>query len=513
MPQLVSTDSVRPSAYNPREADEDRLDLLELSLKKLGFLLPLYADEDGNLLSGHQRHYLATVRLGVQLLPVEIVARKTLEQRKAINIVFNRGTNDMACNDSPAKLKQAITEINTESLAANLPDLSPSSPGFYRCMSTEQIDPKTLIAANRDRWNQYAFNLAKTLAMQGIRMPIIINQEGEVINGIGRLQLALDKRRSEIAVVKLGLQEWEFARAMLNLLTMDFSLHKKYDDVLRYNSFRRARTATKYLGWGFVFALNVKACHEFNISDRGHRKKWVAVHGKTVLDFGAGRMIETSLLRNAGIDCTPFEPYCLFEGKNEIDFETSVAIAKQFLVNVASKKQWDSIFISSVLNSVPFLQDRKHIIRLTAALASKDTLLFATSNGANDGKYKAQISEHGNSLSKVASDSIKCLLDYEPGITLGEFSSKPKVQKYHTLTEWRELFEAGWYQVKVDTTSSKVNAICRHPRPVSHKLLAESIRFEFDLPYPNEQRMSLTEEALDAFSARLGVDLKQAELT
>ena len=513
MPQLVSADSVRPSAYNPREADKDRLDLLELSLKKLGFLLPLYADDDGNLLSGHQRHYLATVRLGVKLLPVEFVARKTLEQRKAINIVFNRGTNDMTYNDSPTKLKQAITEIDTESFATNLPDLSPSDPGFYRCMSAEQIDPKTLIAANRDRWNQYAFNLAKTLALQGVRMPIIINLKGEVVNGIGRLQLALDRQQPEIAVVKLGLQEWEFARAMLNLLTMDFSLHKKYGDVLRYNSFRRARTATKYLGWGFVFALKVDACHEFNINNRQHRKKWVAVHGKTVLDFGAGRMIETSLLKGIGIDCMPFEPYCLFKGKDKIDFETSIAIAKQFLAAIASKKQWDSIFISSVLNSVPFRQDREHIIRLTAALASENTLLFATSNGANDSKYKAQVSEQGIALSKTASSSIKCLLDYEPGITLGEFSDKPKVQKYHTLAEWQELFEIGWHQVKTSTIPSKVNAICRHPKPVPHKLLAEAVRFEFNLPYPNGQRMGLAEAALDAFSARLGVDLKQAELT
>ena len=52
MIKLVPIDAVQASEYNPRRNDEKRLALTELSLRKLGFLLPIYADESGEILSG-----------------------------------------------------------------------------------------------------------------------------------------------------------------------------------------------------------------------------------------------------------------------------------------------------------------------------------------------------------------------------------------------------------------------------------------------------------------------------
>ena len=37
--KLVGLDDLNPSAYNPRTADPKRLDIIELSLRKLGFVL------------------------------------------------------------------------------------------------------------------------------------------------------------------------------------------------------------------------------------------------------------------------------------------------------------------------------------------------------------------------------------------------------------------------------------------------------------------------------------------
>lgn len=54
--ELLPLGAVNPSTYNPRVADPARLDLIELSLKKLGFLLPIFADPAGEIVSGHQRH-------------------------------------------------------------------------------------------------------------------------------------------------------------------------------------------------------------------------------------------------------------------------------------------------------------------------------------------------------------------------------------------------------------------------------------------------------------------------
>jgi hypothetical protein len=71
-------------------------------------------------------------------------------------------------------------------------------------------------------------------------------------------------------------------------------------------------------------------------------------------------------LRQAGIDCTPFEPYRL--GPWGINKAESIELARAFLAEVAAGKEWTSIFIASVLNSVPFREEREHIACLCAAL-------------------------------------------------------------------------------------------------------------------------------------------------
>lgn len=67
--ELVPVSALHPAPYNPREADTERLELVALSLRKLGFLLPLVATKDGEILSGHQRHRMAAA-MGASRVPV-----------------------------------------------------------------------------------------------------------------------------------------------------------------------------------------------------------------------------------------------------------------------------------------------------------------------------------------------------------------------------------------------------------------------------------------------------------
>lgn len=83
-PTLEPIADVRPSTYNPRQADEARLALVELSLRKLGFVLPLYATAEGELLSGHQRHHVADERLKWDAVPVVRIPLRELAERKAL---------------------------------------------------------------------------------------------------------------------------------------------------------------------------------------------------------------------------------------------------------------------------------------------------------------------------------------------------------------------------------------------------------------------------------------------
>ncbi|WP_210437914.1 hypothetical protein, partial [Vibrio crassostreae] len=126
----------------------------------------------------------------------------------------------------------------------------------------------------------------------------------------------------------------------------------------------------------------------------------------------------------------PFEPFRLGEN-NEINKAESVEIAKQFLETVKSGKRFSSVFISSVLNSVPFAGDRQKIACLCAALCDSKSRLYACASSAT-GSTSLRMVKGTDGLAERQSTYATFALDYEEGITIGDFQEKPKVQKYHT---------------------------------------------------------------------------------
>jgi hypothetical protein len=343
--------------------------------------------------------------------------------------------------------------------------------------------------------------MARMLRARGIEMPVVCTPDGQAVNGIGRLQLAAELRQEAVPVVWISPQEAALSNAMLNLLSMDFDLHNRYADLLRYNSFRRARRVRDYLGRGFVFAvIGREAGREFDIREPASLARWKAVHGSSVLDFGAGHLHETELLRSVGIHVTPFEPFRVPAGGAEIDRAASIDLAVAFLAAVADGHQWSSVFISSVLNSVPFAEDRAHIACICAALCGPRTKLYAVASSVRQAGHR-QIRGAGF-LNETHHTAAIFALDYEPGIQLGDFQEKPKVQKYHTQAEFYGLFKPFFNRVQVTEATNNVQAVCAEPRPVDPERLMAALRFEFNLPYPDGSRMGLVDQAVAAFRAR-----------
>jgi hypothetical protein len=288
---------------------------------------------------------------------------------------------------------------------------------------------------------------------------------------------------------------------MLNLLSMDFDIHNRYRDLLRYNSFRRARRVRFELGRGFIFAVapNSKAAH-FDINQPDIKNRWLREHGSHIVDFGAGHLHEARILENIGVEVAAFEPYRLGEN-NSIDKPASLSLARKFLESIAAGKQFTSVFISSVLNSVPFREDREHIVCICAALCGKHSKLYATASSTKQIGIK---NVKGNDIiSETNGGALVFRLDYEKNITIGDFGDKPKVQKYHDPSEFYELFKKYFYKVKVEERLKNAHAICQDVNwPAVRRDLAAALEFEFDLPYPDGSRMELTQEAKQAFIKR-----------
>ncbi len=500
MIKIVPIDKVRPSAYNPRKSDPARLKIIELSLRKLGWLLPIYADQDGEILSGHQRHLVAS-RMGQKEVPVYYVPRMSLDERKAINVAFNRGTNDMNHSDAPDTLKEALDRSNVFEIASRLAD----KDDLYPCLKAEQVSIEPFLQENKGRWIPYTRNIAYMLRRRGIEMPVIATRDYKVVNGIGRLELAAEKKEDAISVVWISEDEAALSHAMLNLLSMDFDLHTRYADLLRYNSFRRSRRVRRSLGWGFVFAhYRGKSVKEYDVTKPENAEAWKRTHGSVILDFGAGHLTETEILRSIGVHVTAFEPFRIGDN-DKIDKGKSLALTKEFLADVANGVQYTSVFISSVLNSVPFRDDREHIACLCAALCGKKTRLYAVASARSHQNWRNILGQHQLSDRRVSECVFR--LEYETGISLGDFQAKPKVQKYHSQKEFYELFSPFFGRVQIGEKSANVTAICADPVQIDPIRLAKAIEFEFDLPYPDGSRMGLVDEAKAAYGKRLGLKL------
>lgn len=505
-PGLVPVVELEPASYNPRAVDERRLALIELSLSRLGFVLPIYAEPGGEILSGHQRHLVAT-RMGASHLPVVRVRPMTIEQRRALNVAFNRGTNDMDRDQSSEELTADLESRRVETMAEELPVRAVDTPDFYPCLSPERVPTADLVEANTGRWLQYARNVAQILVRRGIHMPLVATRDGVVVNGVGRLQMYAEQGREWCPVVYISDAQADFAAAVLNLLTMDFDLKDKYGDVLRYNSFRRSRNTAKSLGVGHLFMLpsKLRAPGSFDMTKDEHRRLWVREHGQTVVDFGGGHLVHTRIMQEAGVDAVPFEPYRLAPGSDRIDPERSRETCRAFLGRVAEGTRFDTVFINSVLNSVPFEEDRRHVVRICHAICSPDTQLYAYVVSDKAGAWTN--ANGGAMVSRAAALSQAFDAQYEPRTLLNAFAGLPKVQKYHSPEEFHALFAPHFERVDVHIRSGAVGVCCFGPRPVVADDLLAALRFEFDLPYPDGSSMGLVDEAIQAFETRLDLGL------
>lgn len=503
MIKLEQLDSITGATYNPRKSDEERLALVALSLRKLGWLLPVYAsrcETGGEIISGHQRCSMAAIA-GYERVPVEWLAPMDLAKRKGLNIAFNRGTCDMEATSQTTAMRRELLAANVQEMASRIPDVDVNNEReAFPCMFAQREEIGPLLRANAGRWSHHAKTMARRLTARGASMPAIVGPDNVVVNGIGRLEYAAEQKETTVPVVRLDADRAAFARLMLNLLSMDFDIENRYADLLRYNSFRRAHHVRSTLGTVFTFfAFGGRVSKTVDLSRNADFLAWTSVYGKSLLDFGAGHFSEVQMLRKVGIDADGFEPFMLTPVTIDMDPPLARKLTRELLAKVAAGKVWDSVVLATVLNSVPFAADRRHIVRICAALCGPKTVLFSGCSSEVHPMWKDVAKEY---LNGVNDSSSKFVLDYEPGVTIGDVVDSPKVQKYHTRKEVAALFGEFFSRVKIQTGASLYMSMSAAPRPITWADLEESLRFEFDLAYPDGTRMGLSEEAISAFRAR-----------
>lgn len=480
---------------NPRKPDQARLGLLGLSLSKLGFVMPMYATQDGMLLSGHQRMTVAG-QLGVEKVPVVTLSIKQSDI-KGVNVLFNRATNDFSAFDTGSTGSRRLTLSDVIDAAEALPDFDGENWFALDC-KIESI--KTLGAGEGSRYDKKATSLATSMLRMGIQIPLVVSASGQIVNGIHRLFSAKENGITEWPVIRIPDHIASVALNFLNYLSMDYKVDDEFANLLRYSAYRRPQNNRGVVPKAYRFWANGhRTLPDKDSYTQTYWREFRDLHGTTIIDFGAGLGKVAPYLCSKGMDCIDFEPF-------RIDPDSDVGTpspaysrkkALEFLEHVASGKRYTSIFLASVLNSVPFPKDRMCILAIVHALCDKDTGVYGTCRDISDFHYEYGGIRNANYF----------VFDSEPGVRIGDVMHNPKLQKFHTQDEADTMFKRLWNRAEYWPGGNVFYFKASSPKGVNASVLSQSLEFEFDLPYADGTTMGLVKEAKQAFSKRLGLKL------
>lgn len=476
---------------NPRKSDPARMGLLKLSLKKLGFIQPVFVTPKGMLLSGHQRTTTA-LSLGFKTIPAITVDLSEKDIRGA-NVLFNRATNDFTAFDTGSKAGGMLDLETVLTAAEALPDFAGEDWFAINCKN----EPLKGIEADAARYDKKATNLALSVLRMGIRIPVVVSQSGRIINGIHRLFAAMEAKEVSWPIIRIPDDVAEVALNFLNYLSMDFHVDGDFEKLLRYSAYRRPQNnrgavpkAMRFWGNGH------RTLPDKDSYSTDYWRKFRDIHGHTLLDFGSGLSAAAPYLRTKGIDAYDFEPFRIDpEAGNGVPSPAySKQQAKRFLDAVADPKlKFDSVFLCSVLNSVPFAKDRMCVLAIVHALSTRATAVYGTCRDISDYNYEYGGIRNANYFT----------FDSEPGVRIGDVMRNPKLQKFHTQDEAKVMFGKFWRGVEMWPGGNVFYFKLTAPIGFNPKVVGAALEMEFDLPYADGTTMGLVEHAKACFSKRL----------
>lgn len=484
---------------NPRQADTARLAVLALSIQKLGFCMPLFATKEGMVLSGHQRLSVAR-SLGIDKVPV-ITVDIPEKRIQGVNVLFNRATNDFTAFDTGAKSALSLEKVIDS--AEELPFFEGDNWFANDC---KLMEITALARKYVSRYEQKPVVLAASLRSMGVQIPAVISESGEVVNGLYRLLDALRNKIVEWPVIVVPDAVAKVTGNMLNYLSMDFHVNDDFARLLRYSAYRRFQNNRGHVPKAYRFwASGERTLLDRDTYSPEFWQKFRDIHGDSLLDFGAGLCKVKPFLEKRGFSCEEFEPYRIDPAgeTKKPDAAFSIAKAREFLDIVESGVRFDSIFLASVLNSVPFPKDRMVVLAVVHALCDKNTVVYGTCRDISDFNYEYGGIRNANYF----------VFGTETGVRIGDVVNAPKIQKFHTQDEARAMLSRLWATIEFWPGGNVFYWRAADPKNLNPKVLAQALDHEFDLPYgpstlyPEGTTMGLAEYARRAFGKRLSLPL------
>lgn len=498
--QAVPLSYLSPDKTNPRKPDQARMALLRLSLQKLGYIMPVYALPDGMLLSGHQR-LSASESLGFKTVACTTVDVKP-ENVRGVNNTYNRVTNDFNAFDTGMKASERLHYADVLEAAEALPDFVETHGENWYALNATETDISGLGADDADKYDKKASVAADVMRRLNIRIPVVVSESGRIVNGIHRLFCAKENGEKTWPVITIPDEAADLASTFLNYLSMDFHVDEEFASVLRYSAFRRPQNNRGAVPKAYRFWAN--GCRTLPDKDSYTTDYWRHfrdIHGLNILDFGAGLGKVAPFLNSKGMNCTDFEPFRIDfdKDKGKPCPDLSRKESSRFLDDISDGRRLDSIFLASVLNSVPFPKDRMAVLAIVHALSTKDTCVYGTCRDISDFNYEYGGIRNANYF----------VFDSEPGVRVGDVIRNPKIQKFHTQEEADAMFARLWNKREYWPGGNVFYFKLSSPKGVNINVLSQAIELEFEnMPYADGSTLGMGKKAKQVFGSRLKTKIK-----
>jgi len=443
---------LRGEKENPRVAQDGLYSLIELSIRKLGVLSPVYCTEGGIILSGHQRTK-TIIAMGVSDIVVNIVNTKgwSEEKRLAVNFNFNRVLQEIEGEDTKAG-------IDVRGYLEALDDID----DIFR--------PLNEMTANNGEMNDDKEGVCKVseiLYRKGkIIVPVISNGVC-IVNGLKRANTYMNMFGCVPMVISENAKNDVFKE-----ISAAYDFEKSKDKV-------RVGQRRHFIRWDIPYTY--KSFVPESLRKGGELLvEYMKRNYQRVLDFGAGNTAQSKYMRQRGVCIIPFEPFSIRNGIFDIE-ETRENITR-FLDDYEEHGYYDAVVSNAVLNSVPFKEDVEKVVVLTKFLSIGSKVLVASSRNR---VFCGDIKKTSSMLTKDENQVSG--------------ASKVKVQMFHGKDELQAMFEGGF--ARDDSDYSKVTVI-KPKYKVCIKELIEAVNFEFGIKYMDRRLDSLRNRALSIFIKR-----------
>lgn len=466
--QTIRIDGIHGAEYNPRFLSDDSFEMLKKSIRELGIIKPVIVRlENRTIIAGHQRTKAMTA-LGITETPAYVL--KNLNY--ADEVRFNQLHNACELEVSPKAPKMRIT--------ATL------KVGEFQRVKNSQIKVEALGSLN-----SLTNVLAKLLIKYGEFGCPICTPDGTV-RVSAAYAYAAKITGSDMDVLCLedakAMKAAEYLSKQYGVFSYDTLEKKTYQQ--RYAQKKRLRDGRK---------------GDANSNKSFLYEKYVLPYlqaaPKTIriCDFGAGQKDYYSKLKKAGWDIVAVDPYHMKDGSVDVDIRGNAADFIKIATEIEKRGLFDVVICDSVLNSVDSVEAEQAVINTVYGLCRMGGHIFIS--GRN---LEAEV-KRGNTKTIKTEDSLVHFYDKDnfSGIFRnGEWF----YQKFHTRDDIKAIAEkmSSDYKVFYNSQAFEISAVKN--RTVNLDEVISGLRYEWNLPLPNNMRYGLADTIEKSYRARISND-------